>query len=74
MTQTAPRVKIESQPGDRTHDVTDCPRCGTHHGEQVFRKLVRPMRAGGGLFEWWWTCPTTREPVIAEFPPQEDDA
>ncbi len=72
MTPTTSEAQPKCQPGERIHEVNDCPRCGTDHGEQVFRRLVRPMRAAGGAFEWWWTCTTTREPVIAELPPEED--
>lgn len=56
----------ESHANERIHTVTDCPRCGTDHGEQTFRRLVRPVRAGAGVYEWWWPCATTGEPVLAE--------
>lgn len=64
--------RTESQADDRTHHVDPCPRCGTDHGEQPFRRLVRPMRFGGARFGWWWTCTTTGEPVLADIPLEED--
>lgn len=72
MTEATSEAHVESQAHERIHEVTNCPRCGVDHGDQVFRKLVRPMRSAGGAFDWWWTCTTTGEPVIAELPPQED--
>lgn len=59
-------------PSTRTHTVETCPRCGTNHGDQRFEELVRPIRLGGSRFSHWWRCKTTGEPVLAEFPPDEE--
>lgn len=62
-----PATPIDSQDLDQhVQEVSKCPRCGADHGEQVFQRLKRPMDLPGSLFEFWWTCPATREPVIAE--------
>lgn len=66
MTDTKP--KLATKPRLRTHDITDCPRCGEDHAQHPFLRLQRPSMLGGGAFEWWGTCPSTSEPIIADIP------
>lgn len=55
----------------RTNEIEACPRCGGDHGEVRFKRFRRPAALGAHTFPWWWTCPTTREPVIAYIPETE---
>jgi len=56
-----------------TKDVAACPRCSKEHEGMVFKPLARPF----GRANFWATCPTTKEPVMAtvtvdlEYVPEE---
>ena len=46
--------------------VSQCPRCGTDHGFQVFFRFKRPFIDQSGVkWEYWNLCPVTHEPVVS---------
>lgn len=64
-----PATAIENESLDEyVQEVDDCPRCGGNHGAQVFRRLSRPAYFGGLAFEFWATCESTGEPLLAHVP------
>lgn len=45
--------------------VKGCARCGGNHKNVIVKKFRKPIFTGTYFWTHWWTCPKTKEPVIA---------
>ncbi len=55
----------------KTIDVTACARCGGDHAELTFMEFVRafaPIEAKPVVWNYWSTCPNTKEPILMSAP------
>ncbi len=50
--------------------ISGCARCGGEHSDYPTHAFFRPVEDEFITWGWWFTCPTTGDPVlIAKFPP-----
>lgn len=51
---------------NRQWDVHHCARCGQDHERLTYTRFIRPVEdTDGTVWDWWATCPTTGDPILA---------
>ena len=58
---------------ERTHSespqhVRSCARCGFNHKDLIWTLFARPIVDFDGVWEWWTTCPVTKDPILSMDP------
>ena len=65
MMENAEKLADELKRGvARALPVGNCARCGKDHDMLIFRRLTRPMAEEDGGWNFFATCPETKEPIL----------
>lgn len=59
----------------RRLNIHNCSRCGSTHLDITAKKFDRPIEdTDGTIWDWWATCPTTGDPIIARNLESEEES
>lgn len=67
------RMNSPQEESSEPKNILGCARCGNEHLVR-FKPFRVPMAAGEITFTHWGMCPTTREPILMRFAPDQPHA